>query len=380
MEFLNQIILGNSVLNYIFFVSIFLVGLVFRRVFSRFVGNVSFKIFGGFGSGTSAQVFVALLLKPMELLITCSLSYLAINQLDYPLNEVVFSRKNTAHSKVSHYEITAINIIDKIFEFLLIISVVWLVLRIIDFIAHVFLSRATISESKAGEQMISFVKELAKIISIILGVFVLMGSVFELNIAAIVAGLGVGGIAIGLAAQDTLKNLLGSFTIFADKPFIVGDHVRVDKYEGTVERVGFRSTLLRTMDKTLVNIPNSRMSNDLLENLTLRNLRRVKLDIGLVYDTPATKMMAISKEIESYISTHHGTSEDALVHFDSFGQSSLNLQVRYYVEEIDYSQYSLIREEINYKIMDIVARHGATFAFPTQTIYMQSPNQGAGDA
>lgn len=377
MEFLDHIVFGNSVLNYILFASILFVGLAFKKIFSRCVGTLSFKLLGGFGTGQNAHVFVSLLLRPIELLFTCTAAYLAINQLDYPLNKVVFSRKikGTTLQIPSHYEVTAINIIDKVFEFLFIVSAFWIILRIIDFIAHVFMQKASLVESKMGEQMIPFIKDLAKVIAIILGAFVIMGSVFELNIAAIVAGLGVGGIAIGLAAQDTLKNLLGSFTIFADKPFVVGDHVRVDKFEGTVERVGFRSTLLRTVDKTLVTIPNSRVSNDLLENLTLRNLRRVKFDVGLEYDTPLEKLKMIAKEIESYVSMHHGTREDALVHFDAFGPSSLNLQVRYYIEEISYSQYSLIREEVNYKIMEIVYQHEASFAFPSQTLYVKTSPQ-----
>ena len=200
-----------------------------------------------------------------------------------------------------------------------------------------------------------------------------MGIVFNLNVATIIAGLGVGGIAIGLAAQDTLKNLLGSFTIFADKPFVVGDNVRIDKYEGTIEKVGFRSTLLRTIDKTLVIIPNNRIINDLLENLTLRNLRRVKFSIGLQYDTPSAKMIAISKEVVEFVNKHHATSNDALVNFDSFGESSLDLQIRYYIEIVDYDEYMQIREEVNYKIMDIVARHDAHFAFPSRTVYIEHP-------
>ena len=152
--------------------------------------------------------------------------------------------------------------------------------------------------------MVPFLRELTKILTIILGVFVVMGAVFNLNVATIVAGLGIGGLAIALAAQDTLQNLLGSFTIFADKPFVVGDLVNVAGYNAVVEKVGFRSTVVRTLDKTLVIIPNKKMIDSPLENQTLRNLRRVKFNVVVLYGNPPEKIKKISEEIKSFIDKH----------------------------------------------------------------------------
>ena len=239
---------------------------------------------------------------------------------------------------------------------------------------HVFLHRALLTESKSDNQMIPFAKELGKILTIIIGIFVVMGAVFNLNVATIVAGLGIGGIAVALAAQDTLQNLLGSFTIFADKPFVVGDLVRVDKYEGTIEKVGFRSTLLRTLDQTMVIIPNKKMIDSPVENLTLRNLRRMKFNIALKYDTLPDTISKITKEIEEFVNKHASTSNDTLVTFDSFGDSSVNLQVQYFIAVTQYTDYMKIKEEINYQIMEIVTKNGAVFAFPSQTVYHQYPN------
>lgn len=373
ISFLNHVILGNSIKNYLFFTAILILGLAFKRFFSKNISKLFFRLFGGHSANSSNNglAFISLLLRPIELLIMTMACYLAINQLDYPLNEVLFSRQITNNNTLSQYQVTVIEIVDKLFLFFLILSVFWIVLRIVDSIAHVFTHKASLAESKTDDQIVPFVKELSKITTIIIGVFTIMGVVFNLNVGTIIAGLGVGGIAIGLAAQDTLKNLLGSFTIFADKPFVVGDSVRIDKYEGTIEKVGFRSTLLRTIDKTLVIIPNNRIINDLLENLTLRNLRRVKFSVGLQYDTPSAKMIAISKEIEDCINKHPATSNDTLINFDSFGESSLNLLIRYYIEIVDYNEYMQIHEEINYKIMDIVARHDAHFAFPSRTVYLE---------
>lgn len=369
MEIFDHIIFGNSIHDYVLFAIIFTLGLVFKRIFSRGISKLFFRLFTQNGTNSSALVFVSLLLRPIELLIMSVVCYWAINQLDYPLKEVLFSRENIINNVTTYYQIRVANVLDKLFLFFLILSTFWIILRIIDSVAHVLMRKASVTKSKTDDQIIPFVKELSKITTIIIGVFIALKLVCEVNVAAIITGLGIGGIAIALAAKDTLQNLLGSFTIFADKPFVTGDLIRVDKYEGTIEKVGFRSTLLRTTDKTVVVIPNSKMIDTPLENLTLRNLRRMKFYLNLQYDTPPTIMMAISKEITQCINQHRHASQ-AFVHFESFGESSLNLLVRYYIGVIDDAKYLNIREEINYKIIDIVIGHGAHFALPSKTIYL----------
>ncbi len=375
LSFLNHMFLGNSIKNYVLFFLILFLGILLKRVFSKIISKILYKLFGRFGDHADPQVFVSLLIKPIEFLLMLIVVYSAINQLSFPLQEVVFSRTSTTDKITSTYEITVIQIIDKLFMFLFIISAFWIFLRIIDFVAHIYMYRASLTDSKSDDQMVPFAKELIKILTIIFAVFVVMGAVFNLNVATIIAGLGIGGIAVALAAQDTLQNLLGSFTIFADKPFVVGDLVKVDKFEGTVEKVGFRSTLLRTLDKTMVIIPNKKMTDTPLENFSLRNLRRMKFNVGLKYDTPATTMIKISKEIEEYVNSHPATSNDTLATFDSFGDSSLNLQVLYYIEIVDYTEYMQIRQEINYRIMEIVEKNGAQFAYPSQTVYHEYPGK-----
>ncbi|MBC7743828.1 MAG: mechanosensitive ion channel [Flavobacterium sp.] len=370
---LNQIFLGNSVKSYLLFAGILIFGLLFKRIFSKLFSKLLFKVFGRFVNSENPQLFITLLIRPIEILLMLVIVYMAINQLSFPLNESVFTRETLVNNTKILYQVTVIRVVDKVFILLFIISGFWVLLRIIDFIAIVFIYRASLTVSKSDDQMVPFIKELTKIIAIIFAVFVTMGSVFNMNVATIIAGLGIGGIAIALAAQDTLQNLLGSFTIFADKPFVVGDTIRFDKYEGTIEKVGFRSTLLRTLDKTLVIIPNKKLVDTPLENLSLQNLRRMKFNVALKYNTKTTTMLKISKEIEEYVNKHEATSNDALATFDSFGDSALNLQVLYFIEILDYNKYMRIRQEVNYGIMEIVTRNGGEFAFPSQTVYHQYP-------
>lgn len=369
IEFLEQIFFGNSLRNYLYFSSILLFGLLFKRVFSKLLNRLMFLLFKRIEPDTEPKVFIEMLLKPVEFLIILIVIYLSINQLDYPLNEVIFRRTSLIDNVPTLYELKVVQVVDKLILLLFIISAFWILLRIIDFIAHVFKYKALFSLSKSDDQMVPFIKELSKIITVIFAFFVILGTVFNLNIATIIAGLGIGGIAVALAAQDSLQNLLGSFTIFADKPFLVGDLVRIDKFEGTVEKVGFRSTVIRTLDKTLVIIPNKKMVDSPLENLSLRNLRRVKFKIGLRYDTSAEVIRKICEEVQKVVNDHPVTNEDTLVTFDSFGDSILNIQVLYFISIVDYNDYMRIRQDLNYKIMAIVKVNGADFAFPSQTVF-----------
>jgi MscS family membrane protein len=365
LEILNKVVWGNSIKSYLLLVVIIFLGLIFKRLSSKLLTKFIYTFLRSFSKEVKIDKFLNLLRSPIEFLILIIVLYLALNQINYPLNTVVFERIINKEP----YTVTIIDILDKIFLLLIIFSAFRILLRFIDFISHVFEYRASLTASKTDDQLVPFMRELTKILTIIVGVFVIMGSVFDLNVATIVAGLGIGGLAIALAAQDTLQNLLGSFTIFADKPFIVGDLVHVAGYDAVVEKVGFRSTVVRTLDKTLVIIPNKMMIDSPLENLTLRNLRRVKFSVGVLYGTPAETIKKIANEIKVYIDLHLQTNQDTLVVFDAFGDSSLNIMILYYIEIVDYAIYMKIKEDINFRVMEIVLNNGADFAFPSRTIY-----------
>ena len=143
--------------------------------------------------------------------------------------------------------------------------------------------------------------------------------------------------------------------------------------EGTVEKVGFRSTRIRTSEKTMATIPNRGMIDGVLENLSLRNSRKVSFIIGLTYETNSESLRRIITEIESYINNHIGTSDDGNASFKSFGDSGLNVEVNYFVTVLNYAEFLKIRQEINLEIMDIVIRNKSDFAYPTQRLISDRP-------
>jgi MscS family membrane protein len=364
-QFFEQVIWGNTVQAYCLFVGIILLGLLLKRFVSRVLSQLLFKLFKKFADEVKIDTFIALLLKPFEFFIILSTLYLAINQLEHPLEVEVFHFYRLVDNVKVLQAFTWGELLDKTFLFFIILSFFWIILRIIDFIAHVFTYRAIKSENKADDQLVPFLKELFKFIIYFIGFFVLLGYVFEVNALSLITGLGIGGIAIALAAKETLENLIASFTIFIDKPFTVGDLVKVDGIEGTIEKVGFRSTVLRSTDKTTIIIPNRAMIDGVLENMTRRNFRRVKFNIGITYETPADKIAAIVADIDKFLTQNPHTT-DAAVTFDSFADSALNIQVLYLVENIEFNNYLKIKEEVNFKIIEIVQQHDSDFAYPTQ--------------
>src|SRR5574343_542632 len=279
---LAQIYFGNSVKQYVWFAGIILMGFIFLRFFSRFLSRMLFKLFQRFSAEVKIEKFVELLVKPVELLLISTIIFSALHQITYPLHEIFFQRKN--------FDVSLFDVFDKLYVFFLVVSVFWMLLRVVDFIALVFEYKASLTDTKSDDQLVLFVRELVKILIVIVGVFVLLGAVFEINVLTLITGLGIGGIAVALAAKDSLENLFGSFTIFIDKPFIVGDLVKVEGIEGTVEKVGFRSTQIRSTDRSIITLPNKKMIDGALENLTLRNFRRVKFTVGLTYATTPEKM------------------------------------------------------------------------------------------
>jgi MscS family membrane protein len=236
------------------------------------------------------------------------------------------------------------------------------------------MQQAEKTESTTDDQIIQFVKEALKIFTYIFAFLFTLGAVFQLNIGAMVAGLGIGGLAIALAAQDTLQNVIASFIIFFDKPFVVGDYIKVQGISGVVEKIGFRSTRIRTLEKSFLTIPNNMLISNVLDNMSLRTFRRSKFQVGLTYDTTIDQIKSIVKDVQAYIDKHEKTNQDGLVRFEEFGDSSLNLTVLLYVDTQNYDEYMMVVEDINFRIMEIVKEHGSDFAFPSTTVYLHKEN------
>jgi MscS family membrane protein len=180
-------------------------------------------------------------------------------------------------------------------------------------------------------------------------------------------------LAFALAAKDTAANLFGGLSILADRALKIDDWIKVGNVEGTVEEIGLRTTKVRTFEKSLVTVPNQYIANNPIENFSRRNIRRIKMRIGLVYSTTQEQMQAILSDIRNMLQSHPGIAKKAtlLVNFDEFGSSELSIFIYCFTNTADWAKYLEIREDVNLKIMQIVQKHGSDFAFPSESLYIE---------
>lgn len=209
-----------------------------------------------------------------------------------------------------------------------------------------------------------------KVMVLAVGV-VAMVSELGYPIASLVAGLGIGGLALALAAQKTLENLFGAFSLGADQPFREGDFVKVEDFVGTVEAIGLRSTQFRTLDRTIITIPNGKLAEMRLETFAARDRIRLACDIGLVYETSSAQMREVLAALEAVLREHPKIwSEAIVVRFKQLSSSSLDIEVMAWFNTTDWGEFQLIRQDVLLMFMQAVEAAGTSFAFPTQTVHV----------
>ena len=188
------------------------------------------------------------------------------------------------------------------------------------------------------------------------------------KIGPLLAGLGIGGIALAMAAKDTIANIFGGFTIFTDKPFMVKDRIKIDGFDGFVEEIGLRSTRVRTLDGTQVTIPNSHFSDSAVENITREPTRKVVLNLGLTYDTTPANMEKARKLLKQIATKNNGVNDKFLISFNAFGDFSLGILFIYYIKKS--ADILETQNDMNNEILTKFNESGLSFAFPTQSIEM----------
>jgi MscS family membrane protein len=250
-----------------------------------------------------------------------------------------------------------------------IIGFTWLAMRIVDGAVHIYERRIT-ATSSSDLAVRRLVQRLLKVLLILIG-FATMLRAFGKDPTTLIAGLGVGGIAIAFAAQKTLENFFGGVMLISDRPIRVGDFCQVGSTLGTVEDIGMRSTRIRTLTRTVVSIPNGVLATERIENFALRDKFLMRPTLGLRYETTPDQLREVIRRITELLKNHPLVETDiARVRFVAFNAFSLDLEVFCYVFAADWASFLAEQEKIMFRIMDIVRECGTGFAFPSRTIYM----------
>lgn len=265
---------------------------------------------------------------------------------------------------------------DTIIDVLMAVVVAYAAFQLVDVLDAMMKTFSERTESKMDDILVPLVRTSLRATIVILALVQIATILSDKPMTSVIAGLGVGGLAIGLASQDMVKNLFGSVMILSDHPFEMGDFIEVSGHSGNVETVGFRSTRIRTSEGHLVTLPNGSLANADIKNISHRPFLKRSFGVGLTYDTPPEKVEKAIVIIKEILSDHSGMdqSKPPLVHFSDFTDSTLNIAVIYWHFPAEWSEFCELNENVNLAIFRQFNEEGIEFAFPSQTIYM------AGDA
>ena len=358
MQYLTSEILENKVTDILWLIIILIFGLLLRRYLSDFISKILYRFIRH--EGVSIYTCINLLRKPVNFLITLIIIYLSFSFLKFP------SSWNIVPAEVFGLRM----VLNKLFQGLLIFSIARIIAGLIKFISLIFQEKANVSASKMDDQLVSFFRDLTIVLIFTFAFLMVLGSVFGVNVGTFVAGLGIGGLAIALAARETLENLFASFTLFLDLPFVVGDKVQLEKVLGRVEKIGFRSTRVRTDEGSLINVPNRLITAQSLENQTSRLFSGVEFTLKLQADVSVEIIKEIVAEIQEYVENHKMIykPDTGVTHFYGFGDNSLDVIVNYHIATNSSKVVKEVREEINLKIMRIIEQSKANYTVPVRKI------------
>lgn len=252
-------------------------------------------------------------------------------------------------------------------------NLLWAVWRFVDVVAELSWDSPW-SHSHAGSRaLIPLARRAGKALVAVAALLLLL-SALGYPVTSLIAGLGIGGLAVALASQKTVENLFGAFSLGIDQPFREGDFVRIEDLTGTVERLGLRSTRIRTPDRTLVSIPNGKLAEMRLETFAVRDRMRLACNLGLVYGTSAAQLKAVLAGVEETLRKHPKLwPEGVTVRLVELASSSLNIEVSCWFDTPSFDEFALIRQDMLLAFLQVVESAGTALAFPTQTVQLQQP-------
>ncbi|HZF65484.1 MAG TPA: mechanosensitive ion channel domain-containing protein [Chitinophagaceae bacterium] len=334
-SFLQQLIFGNTVFDYLWSLGIIVFVLLVNRLLSRFLASLLCRLIKKKWKAFDQNTFIDLVLQPLSVFLLITVSIVALYRLNFPrdLNIMIY--------KYSLQRIfLSVAILTQIAAF------TWLLLRIIDFVASILEKRAALTPDQADNQLIVFFRDLVKVILGIVGLLMILHFAFNYNVSSLLTGLSIVGAAIALALRESLENLIASFVIFFDKPFTTGDAVRVQQVSGIVEKIGLRSTRIRSDQKTYVSVPNKQMVDSILDNISLRTQQRNELMLQISLDTPSAKIEALINELKGFLSN---IEELQLynVFFVDINVQAYAIMIEFFLPAAYLSQFNNIKQQLN---------------------------------
>lgn len=350
-----MLILGNPLRSYIIVTGTILFVILLKRFFSRLIARLIFRFIRRMGTGLDRSAFLDLVVGPIGTFLVVFVSLTSIEKLHFP-PELNFDI----------YEVSSKTMIHGLATIILIVSFIWLLMRLVDFISHVLRKKARKDGGTRDNQMIVFIRDFLKAVLGIIGILMILDSAFRVDVSSILASLGLAGAAIALAAKESIENLIASFVIFFDKPFKAGDYLKVNAISGTVEKIGLRSTRIRTDQKTFVTVPNKQMVDSVVDNLTLRTQRKGELRLELSLSTPATTLDSFIAGIRKILT--NDKVENSTVYLNDITAAAFLINVDYFTAPIEMDEFNALRQQVNLQVLRLMEEKKISIAGSSTTI------------
>ena len=347
-EIINSTFWNNAIWQYLLFFGIIVFSIILGKIF-YYISKGKLRKLAAKSKTRLDDYFIDIIEEPLVLLIVTAGIWAGSRFLT--LNEA------------------ATKFFGDLIKVLVAMTITWFVVRLVDMLIRYYLEPLVEkSESKLDDQILPIMRRSSKIVILLLG-FIIVLSNLGYDILSVMAGLGIGGLALALAAQDSVKNVIGGISIFLDKPFQIDDYVEINGKAGTVAEVGLRSTRLKTVGGTTYVLPNSKVADAILENFSTRTARRMTTKIGLTYDTSTAKIEEAINIIKTLLQSVEGVNrDDIMIRFVNFGDFSLDLEIVYWIT--DMSDWKMIIHRVNMGIKQHLDEAGIEMAFPTETHYL----------
>lgn len=358
-KFLQQVILDNSVESYLYVLGIILLALLIKRLISKYLAKLLYKVVAKAAKNIARQSFLDLVVQPLDVFLVLLISIIALDKLTFP-----------AALDFRIYHITLRQLIDSLAAGTLIVIFIWLCLRVIDFIAMILEEKANRTTDLSDNQLIVFFKDFFKAILVIIGVLMVLRFSFNKNVGNLLTGLSIVGAAVALATRESMENLIASFIIFFDKPFITGDLVKVNGFTGTIEKIGLRSTRIRTAEKTYITVPNKQMVDTIIDNITLRTQRKVELRLEIGLSATAQQLSELSPAIRTIL--YKPEVENTMVYLMDTGRNAHVMAVDYFTTmQQSVEEFNTLREAVNLEVIELLAKKGLELAAASTDIIIK---------
>ena len=344
-RFFDFVILDNTLGTYLLITGVILLAVSLKRYISRAIASLVFRVVVRVGQDVDRKSFIKLVTPPLENFLVIMVVMISLEKLHYP--ELL---------DIAVYKVRLHRAIDVIAVLVIIISFIWLLLRIIDFIAMVLERKANISESRNNNQLIVFFKDFFKVILVLIGIIMILKFGFSFKVSSLITGLSLAGAAIALATRESIENLIASFIIFFDRPFSTGDQVKVQNIQGTVEKIGLRSTRLRTTQKTYVTVPNKQMVDTITDNLTLQTQRRAFAQLEIDGRTPHEQVNQLELGIQEIMQHRNDKVENYTVFLADIVKNTYVITVEFFTATIPVADFNEVRQYVNLSIMQLMER------------------------